>query len=74
MGESCGYEDETKQQSQFGSMPSRNKHDRCDFHTATDSSEKYRQGQKNIRVTFIDLKKAHDSMPRNQICRKSALG
>ena len=29
--------------------------------------EKHREGQKNIRVTFIDLEKAYDSIPREDI-------
>ena len=43
--------------------------------------EKHREGQKNIRVTFIDLEKAYDRIPGrrygdaqgNEMCRKSTL-
>ena len=33
--------------------------------------EKHREGQKNTRVTFIDLEKAYDSIPREEIWRSS---
>ena len=33
--------------------------------------EKHREGQKNIRVTCIDLEKAYDSIPREEIWRSS---
>ena len=33
--------------------------------------EKHREGQKNIRLTFIDLEKAYDSIPMEEILRSS---
>ena len=35
------------------------------------TTEKHREGQKNIRVTFIDLEKSCDSIPREDIWRSS---
>ena len=33
--------------------------------------KKHREGQKNIRLTFIDLENAYDSIPREEIWRSS---
>ena len=55
--------------SQFGFMPGRSTTDAIFILRQT--IEKHREGQKNIRVTFIDLKKAYDRIPREEIWRCS---
>ena len=56
-------------ESQFGFMPGRSTTDAIFLlkHTI----EKHREEQKNIRVTFIDLEKAYDRIPREEIWRCS---
>ena len=49
-------------QSQFGFMPGRSTTDAIFILKQT--IEKHREGKKNIRVTFIDLEKTHDRIPR----------
>ena len=56
-------------ESQFGFMPGRSTTDAIFILKQT--IEKHREGQKNIRVTFIDLEKAYDSIPREEIWRSS---
>ena len=52
-------------ESQFGFMPGRSTTD-ANF-ILKQTIEKHREGQKNIRVTFIDLEKAYDSIPMEDI-------
>ena len=56
-------------ESQFGCMPGRSTTDAIFILKQT--TEKHREGQKNIRVTFIDLEKAYDSIPMEEIWRTS---
>ena len=56
-------------ESQFGFMPGRSTTDA--IFILKQAIEKHREGQKNIRVTFIDLEKAYDSIPREEIWRSS---
>ena len=57
-------------ESQFGFMPgSRSTTDTIFILKQT--IEEHREGQKNIRVTFIDQEKAYDSIPREDIWRSS---
>ena len=51
-------------ESQFGFMPGRSTTDAIFILKQT--IEKHREGQKNIRVTFIDLEKTYDSIPREE--------
>ena len=67
-------------ESQFGFMPGRTTTDAIFILKQT--IEKHREGQKNIRVTFIDLDKHTTEYPGrrygdpqgNEMCRKSTLG
>ena len=52
-------------ESQFGFMPGRSTTDA--IFILKQKIKKHREGQKNIRVTFIDLEKAYDSIPREEI-------
>ena len=54
---------------QFGFMPGRSTTDAIFILKQT--IEKHRKGQKNIRVPFIDLEKAYDCIPREEIWRCS---
>ena len=54
---------------QFGFMPGRSTTDAIFILKQT--IEKHREGQKNIIVTFIDLEKAYDRIPRAEIWRCS---
>ena len=57
-------------ESQFGFVPGRSTTDAIFILNQT--IEKHREGQKNIRVTFIDLEKTYyDSIPREEIWRSS---
>ena len=56
-------------ESQFGFTPGRSTTDAIFILKQT--IEKHREGQKNIRVTLIDLEKAYDSIPREEIWRSS---
>ena len=56
-------------ESQFGFMPGRSTTDAIFILKQT--IEKHRERQKNTRVTFIDLEKADDSIPREDIWRLS---
>ena len=52
-------------ESQFGFMPARSTTDAIFILKQT--IEKHREGQKSTRVTFIDLEKAYDRVPREEI-------
>ena len=54
-------------ESQFGFMPGRSTTDAIFILKQT--IEKHREGQKDIRVTFIDIEKAYDRVPREEIWR-----
>ena len=54
-------------ESQFGFMPGRSTTDAIFILKQT--IEKHREGQKVIRVTFIDIEKAYDRVPREEIWR-----
>ena len=58
-------------ESQFGFMPGRSRPTTDAIFILKQTIEKHREGQKNIRVTFIDLEKAYDSIPREEIWRSS---
>ena len=56
-------------ESQFGFMSGRSTTDAIFIPKQT--IENHREGQKNIRVTFIDIEKAYDRIPREKIWRCS---
>ena len=56
-------------ESQIGFMPGRSITDA--IFIMKQIIEKHREGQKNIGVTFIDLEKAHDRIPREEMWRCS---
>ena len=57
-------------ESQFGFMPGRSTTDAI-FILKKRIIEKHREGLKNIRMTFIDLEKSYDRIPREDIWRCS---
>ena len=56
-------------ESQFGFMSGSSTNDA--IFILKQKIEKHSEGQKNIRVTFIDLEKAYDRIPREEIWRCS---
>ena len=56
-------------ESQFGFMPGRSTTDAISI--LKQIIEKHGEGQKNIRVIFVDLEKAYDSIPREETWRSS---
>ena len=58
-------------ESQFGFMPGRSTTDAIFILRQTTFIEKHGEGQNNIRVTFIELEKAYDRIPREEIWRCS---
>ena len=55
------------QDSQFGFMPGRSITD--ELFILKQTIEQYQEGQKDICVTFIELEKAYDRVPREEIWR-----
>ena len=56
-------------ESQFGFIPGRSTTDA--IFILKQAIDKHREGQKNTRVTFIDLEKSHDSIHREETWRSS---